>query len=269
MSYKTLLLTGLAWVATVSQVAESRPDITFLCNRMPEVCTNMCWAVRCASPKFPQTLNWDNPSEDTKNKRRKSAGCQKGNKCNKGKKGPGHRGGKYTSCDEYPFATTSNSKFPNGHQVSRCVPPVENSRQGKALQTVYGRFKKKGFKSHSLQIAFGNPGARGVKYCNNQSCKNDGFQVQDGKIKKREEDPVFKFYRTSSGMILGSLTKIDTPSNFTREVDEQEQKHVAAQFLETWKEPVEGEDVPVISDIVLEEMTFEEAMKSFDQGEAQ
>ncbi|KAG5925932.1 hypothetical protein E4U42_003813 [Claviceps africana] len=268
MTYKSLLLAGLAWMATVPQV-RAAPDVTFLCNRMPEVCTNMCWATRCASPRFPTTLNWDSPSEAVAKERRRSAGCQKGNKCNRGKKGPGHRGGKYTSCDEYPFASTSDSKFPNGHQVSRCVPPVENSRQGRALRTAYDRFRKKGYRSHSLQIAFGNPGARGVKYCRNQPCKNDGFQVQDGKIKKRDEDPLFTFYKTSSGMILASLTKMDTPSNFTREVDEQEQEHVAAKFLETWNEPVDGEHVPVVSDVVLEEMPFEEAMKSFDLGEEQ
>ncbi|UNI16062.1 hypothetical protein JDV02_002537 [Purpureocillium takamizusanense] len=261
MSYKTVLFAAAAWLATTPQVTATPPDVTFLCNRMPEVCTNMCWAVRCGSPTFSQTLNWDSPNDDTAKKRRLSAGCQKGNKCNKGRKGPGHRGGKFTSCDEYPFASTSDSKFPNGHQVSRCVPPVENSRQGKALQTVYGRWRKKGLKSHSLQIAFGNPGSRGVKYCGNQKCKNDGFQVQDKSIKKRDEEPLFKFYKTGSGMVLGSLTKIDTPSNFTREVDDQEQ---VAPHFEAWKEDVEGEDVHVISDTVLEEMPFEEAMKHFE-----
>ena len=141
------------------------------------------------------------------------------------------------------------------------MPPVENSRQGKALQTVYGRWRKKGFKSHSLQVGFGNPGSRGVKYCSNQKCKNDGFQVQDKSIKKRDEEPLFKFYRTGSGMVLGSLTKIDTPSNFTREVDDQEK--VAAHF-DAWKEDVDGEDVHVMSDTVLEEMPIEEAMKHFE-----
>lgn len=251
-------------MATTPQVTAKPPDVTFDCKKMPEVCTNMCWAVRCASPRFPQTLNWDNPSKDTASKRRKSAGCQKGNKCNKGKKGPGHRGGVYTSCDEYPFASTSNSVFPNGHQVSRCVPPAENSRQGNALKVAYGRFRRQGFTSHSLKIAFGNPGSRGVKYCTNQRCKNDGFEVQDGMIKKRAEEPLFKFYKTSSGMVLGSLTTIDTPSNFTREVGEEEQ--VAAQF-EAWRETVDGEEVHVMSDVVLEEMPFDEAMKSFNQGE--
>ncbi|GAB0138495.1 hypothetical protein EsDP_00006730 [Epichloe bromicola] len=263
MSYKALLFAGLAWMATNPQLTASAQDVTFNCTRMPEVCTNMCWAVRCASPTFPQTLNWDDPSEDTASKRRKSAGCQKGNKCNKGKKGPGHRGGVYTSCDEYPFASTSDSVFPNGHQVSRCVPPVENSRQGGTLSVVYNRFRAMGFRSHTLQIAFAEPQSPGVNYCANQPCVNDGFEVQDGMIKKRAEEPLFKFYKTSSGIVLGSLTTIDTPSNFTREVGEEEQ--VAAGF-EAWRETVDGKEVHVMSDVVLEEMPLE-AMKSFNQAE--
>lgn len=255
MYTKALVLTGLAWITMAPHALAAPPDVTFLCNKMPEVCSNMCWAVRCASPVFPQTLTWDNPDKSTQDKRRASAGCQRsGNKCGSKRTGVGHRGGKYISCDEYPFASTKESTFPNGHQVSRCVPRSENSRQGQALKTAYGRWKKQGLKTHSLKINFGNPGAAGVKYCTNQPCKNDGFQVQDKQLKRRSEDPMFKFYRTSSGMILGSIDAVDTPSNYTRELDDDEQ--VAASF-ESWVEDVEGGSVHVISDTILEEVSLE------------
>ncbi|TDZ19771.1 hypothetical protein Cob_v007115 [Colletotrichum orbiculare MAFF 240422] len=266
MTLKPIVIFGLTLLAAVPRVAAAAPDVTFLCNRMPEVCTNMCWAVRCASPKFPTRLTWDNPNSQTEKDRRKSAGCGSNNKCGvRGKGKPGHRGGINNSCDEYPFASTSQSKTSNGHQVSRCVPGSQNSSQGGKLSGLYNGFKKKGYKTRSFSIGFGNPGSRGVKYCGNQQCKNDGFQVQDGKIKKRGEDPDFRFYKTSSGMILGSMEEIAPRSNFTREVDQAEAKLATLAAFDTWTEDFDGEDVNVISDIVLEEVSAEEAMKEFEK----
>lgn len=88
---------------------------------------------------------------------------------------------------------------------------------------MYERFRKAGSKNRQFLIGFSNPGAAGVNYCNNEDCKNDSFQVQDGTISKRKENLLFKFYKTGSGIILGSLTTIETPSNFTCLVDKEEE----------------------------------------------
>ncbi|TKA21884.1 hypothetical protein B0A50_08620 [Salinomyces thailandicus] len=249
------ILFGFAFIAwNTSPVMASPPDVTFLCNRMPEVCTNMCWAVRCANPTFPQTLNWDDPDDDTRKERRKSAGCQKGNKCNKGKSGVGNRGAGYRDCDEYPFASTSDSTYPNGHQVSRCVPRGQNGAQGNALKQAYGRFRDEGYTSHSLKINFGNPGSSGVNYCLNEACRNDGYEVQDKQLKRRDEDPSFRFYTTMSGIVLGSIDEDTLASNYTRMVDGFE---TLPNELESWFEEVDGEQVKMVNDMIVAEIPVE------------
>lgn len=49
-----ILIAGFATIFLVLPAKSTPPDVTFLCNKMPEVCTNMCWAVRCASPSSPK-----------------------------------------------------------------------------------------------------------------------------------------------------------------------------------------------------------------------
>ncbi|PHH90332.1 hypothetical protein CDD83_3968 [Cordyceps sp. RAO-2017] len=261
MSKRLLALRAvIAYVFLDSRAWAAPPDVTFQCSKMPEVCTNMCWAVRCASPVFPQTLSWDDPDETTQGRRLASAGCQKsGNKCGaKSKDGVGHRGGRFTSCDEYPFVSTKESTlFSNGHQVSRCVPRSENARRRQALKAVYGRWKKQGLGSHGLAVSFGSPAAEGVNYCTNQPCKNDGFEVQDKQIKKRGQDPVFKFYAATSGIVLGSLEQIETPSNFTRLLDNDE---ATPAHCDSWVERVGGADIRVISDVLLEELSLDRVL---------
>jgi hypothetical protein len=99
----------------------------------------MCWAVRCANPTFTQYLTWDEPDAAKTKDRRNSAGCQPGgNKCGVNSKSPLHRpdagGVVYNSCDEYPFASTSDADA--GSQVSRCVPKVENSSKCAILNEI-------------------------------------------------------------------------------------------------------------------------------------
>lgn len=236
--------------ANIPATIASPPDVTFLCGRMPEVCTNMCWAVRCANPTFTKALTWDDPSDQVKADRRKSAGCGSGNKCNAGKRGVGHRGTGYESCDEYPFATTANAD--RGHQVSRCVPGRQNSRQGNALKQAYRRFRNNGFTRHSLKVNFGNPGSRGVKYCTNQPCRNDGYEVQDKQLKRRSEDPEFLFYRTFSGIVLGSMEPNEFPSNYTRIADEEE---ILPIELDSWFEDVDGEELRMVNDVIIGELS--------------
>ncbi|TQV93252.1 hypothetical protein V2A60_010314 [Cordyceps javanica] len=248
----TFALVGVAGlVSFAGQTQATPPDITFLCDKAPEVCTNMCWATRCASPTFPQTLTFDFPDEVKKEERRKSAGCEKGNKCNKGKSGTGHRGDGYESCDEYPFASTKEAD--QGHQVSRCVPGTQNSYQGGKLSGLQKKWKKEG--KTTFLIGFGNPGSSGVNYCNNEPCKNDGWEVQDGKVSKREAPPLFRYYRTRAGMILASLAPIDFPSNFTREFHEQDK--VDESFYVWTDVDADIGEQRLIHDTVMEELPWD------------
>ncbi|KAK5991703.1 hypothetical protein PT974_07736 [Cladobotryum mycophilum] len=233
MLAKNLLFTGITLIASVPQATAAPPDLTFLCNNIPEICTNMCWAVRCANPTFPQGLTFDFPPKSTKDARRKAAGCGRDNKCSpKGSGQTGHRGPPNVSCDEYPFASTKEAD--SGQQVSRCVPVAEQNSQGGSLSSQQQKWKKEN-KTY-FTIGFGNPG--NSKYCNNEACDNDGFQVQDGKATKRSaNDPVFRYYRTISGMTIASLDDIEMHSNFTRQADAEE---VLVDGTETWTEAVEG-----------------------------
>lgn len=247
----TLSLAGVAaLVLFAGQTQAAPPDLIFMCDQAPEVCTNMCWATRCASPTFPQQLTFDFPDDAKEKVRRKSAGCQKGNKCNKGKSGIGHRGDGYESCDEYPFASTKEAD--RGKQVSRCVPGRENSYQGGKIQGLQRKWKKEG--KTSFLIGFGNPGAKGVKYCNNQACKNDGWEVQDGKLSKRDEQPLFKYYRTRAGLTLASLESVEVPSNFTREVHEEED---VDKTFHMWTEANEDGEQRMVQDTVEEELPWD------------
>ena len=89
----------------------------------------MCFGIKCLN--MPSILTWDNPDKQERKSRRRAAGCTSPNKCNKGQSGPGHRGPGFTSCDEYPFATTSEAGGAYlGKQVTRCVPQNENNYRG-------------------------------------------------------------------------------------------------------------------------------------------
>ncbi|CAG7565363.1 unnamed protein product [Fusarium equiseti] len=247
MSFKSLILvTAVAWLGAAPQVAAAPPDMTFLCNKIPEICSNICWATRCGSPTFSLTLTYDQPSASVERSRRRTAGCGSNNRCGKNGKGVGRRTpvSKYVSCDEYPFASTRS----NGKQVSRCVPKSQNNSQGGTISAALQRIKK------TKRAPF-----------NIRKCKNDGYQVQEGKLKKREEEPTFKFFKTESGMVLATLDDIEPMSNFTHEVDETElqMRLMSLDPLDTWTEKVEAGDHDVetmqfVNDIVLGEMTSEE-----------
>lgn len=264
MYFKSLILVAaVAWLGAAPQVAAAPPDMTFLCNKIPEICSNICWATRCGSPTFSLTLTYDQPSASVERSRRRTAGCGSNNRCGKNGKGVGRRTpvSKYGSCDEYPFASTRS----NGKQVSRCVPKSQNNSQGGTISAALQRIKKTKRAPFNIRVGLGNPGSAGVKWCTNQKCKNDGYQVQEGKLKKREEEPTFKFFKTESGMVLATLDDIEPMSNFTHEVDETElqMRPMSLDPLDTWTEKVEAGDHDVetmqfVNDIVLGEMTSEE-----------
>jgi len=117
------------------------------------------------------------------------------------------------------------------------------------LSAAYQRFKKEGSTTtHSLNIVFGNPDSPGVRYCDNQSYDNDGYEVQDGKLSKRAETPMFTYYTTRSGSVLGFLHSNHSASNFTREVDDGE---LFGPDFETWMEEHEGIEMQFVTDTIL------------------
>ncbi|POR36394.1 Uncharacterized protein TPAR_03396 [Tolypocladium paradoxum] len=185
MSSKALFLfTGLAWIAMAPRALSPSPDVAFLCDKLPEICSNMCWAVRCASPVFPETLTWDNPDKSTQDKRRASSGCQRsGNKCGTKKQA-------WATVAVYTSPVTS-TRLPRQTRArfqmaikslaafSRCVPRPENSRQGQALKTVYSRWKKQGLTSHSLKIHLWQPRDLGRQVLRQPALQERRVPVED------------------------------------------------------------------------------------------
>lgn len=104
---------------------------------------------------------------------------------------------------------------------------------------------------HAISINFGNPGK--ARYCNNEPCENDGFQVQDSTTKRPSKKHEFKYYKTRSGLMLASIDSLETPSNFTRRVGNNE---VLAAGFDTWHDADAGnEGMLMMGDTILEEVS--------------
>ena len=117
------LQTGLATTLLISSInaQPDTPEVVFDCSVTPYACTNMCWGAYCSN--YEVSLNFDAPSEDTKKQRRTKAGCKPNpNRCNKPNNGADPTN---ISCDEYPFASTSNAD--DVQAVTRCVPSSDNN----------------------------------------------------------------------------------------------------------------------------------------------
>lgn len=245
MQLKHLAFAGLACLLSVPEVVAKPPDVTFLCDKNPEICANMCYAVRCANPKFSQTLTFDFPDKNTTEARHKSAGCGSRNKCTKHGDGePGHRGEPNTACFEYPFANTEEAS--DGHQVSRCVPAEEKMSADDTISDLEKRWNERG--KTEFRINFGNPGA--ARYCGNDPCDNDGFEVQDGEVGD-EEKPNFKYYKTKSGIVIGSMDTVELQTTFTRIVDIDE---VINDGIVSWMEDNAHGRVRIMADTIVHEL---------------
>ncbi|KAI1659582.1 deoxyribonuclease NucA/NucB-domain-containing protein [Daldinia decipiens] len=181
--------------------------LTFDCDKMPEVCHNMCYATNCKHK--PKQLTWDDPISSIERKRRQTAGCGGINRCSQKKlKKSGF------NCDEYPFASTRNAD--RGGQINRCVPSTENHRQGSALGQFYhskGKFRSTGCKGKtncSFTVAFRGAKAKTIGPCKKKpDCKNDGNQwTKTGPIKReepREPESVAEYkLRRSGDTVLSS-----------------------------------------------------------------
>ncbi|KAM0260280.1 hypothetical protein ACHAQJ_002845 [Trichoderma viride] len=258
MSYKTIFT---VFVALATSILARPPDVTFLCNEMPEICTNMCWAVRCAQPSFPQIFTLDPSGYGTgsQNKTTISASCRINNLCGNlhGLNKTGHRNHPYSACNIYPFSITTEGSplppFSQVHQVTRCVPEEEQCQQRTQLELLSQRLQKQQAGQQGirqLSINFGNPG--GIKYCNNDPCVNDGFEVQNSSARKRSEAPMFKYYKTRSGITIASLDDIDMPSTFTRRVGSGE---LIPPGFNTWFEQAHEETVHMVEDAIMQRVS--------------
>ncbi|KAL3420326.1 hypothetical protein PVAG01_08825 [Phlyctema vagabunda] len=140
------------------QVPGPSDMMTFLCDEMPDICTNMCYGAICEG--IGSTLVYDKADAATKRQRRKSAGCiaSGGNRCSVRKGAPAG-----LQCDEYPFASTADGA--NGDRLNRCVPAQQNRMQGGTINGFYrGSFCGGG--PCTFQINYGNAGL--IPYCQNQ-----------------------------------------------------------------------------------------------------
>ncbi|KAL7909481.1 hypothetical protein GGI35DRAFT_384271 [Trichoderma velutinum] len=256
-------LTTILFLLTIlaSSVLARPPDITFLCNETPEICINMCWAVRCAQPSFSQTFSLGlNPyGYGSSNKTSISASCRVNDLCGtQGFNKTGHRGLPYCACNAYPLSVTFEDAafppLPQPHRVSRCVPEEEQCKQRSQLELFAKRLQRQSDQQgvRQFSINFGNPG--GIKYCNNDPCVNDGFEVQDGRVKRksrRSEAPMFTYYKTKSGIIVASLEDMDMPSPITRLVGNGE---LVPPSFRTWFEQAHEETVHMMEDAIVQRL---------------
>ncbi|KAL6895850.1 hypothetical protein HDV57DRAFT_480617 [Trichoderma longibrachiatum] len=269
MTYSITAQTSILLLTLATTILARPPDITFLCDEVPEICTNMCWAVRCAKPSFSQTFTFTfGPSSygPSSNSTSISGSCLTNELCsNAGLNMTGHRGGCFTACNTYPLSVSSEDApdLPQPlHRVSRCVPEAEQGRQQTQLDLFarsLQRPQRNGTQPQQgvrhLLINFGNPG--GVKYCNNDPCINDGFEVQDGSVGRRwlrpeAAAPMFTYYKTKSGIVIASLENVEMPSRFTRRVGSGE---LVPPGFKTWFERATEETVHMMEDTILQRLS--------------
>ncbi|PFH59426.1 hypothetical protein XA68_12403 [Ophiocordyceps unilateralis] len=247
MMLRKALPLALALPITASIAAEAAPpDITFLCQEMPDICTNMCWAVRCAKPTFSQQLTLDYPSDDLRRQRLESSGCAR---CASN----ATVSARNDACNAYPFPDTSESVSSNASAVSRCVPREQQTKQDADVAILAKKFRQTG--QRSFRINFGNPGAAGVKYCLSEPCENDDREEQEEALQKRALAAPFRVFMTNSGMTVASMDDLGADYSFTRRVGAEEKLSPQAQM---WQEDFKGERYAFVTDSVVREMNAAE-----------
>lgn len=153
----------------------------------------MCYGAFCESNTVK--LRYDKPNQSTKNRRRRAAGCAPNpNRCSPK---VGHRPG--YSCDEYPFATTVVRGGRN-RRINRCVPAVENRRQGGTISAFY----RGTCKGNPCDFDVGFTRAQNIPFCQNQCSHDPDEQVGPGGAKRfmsRDfvNDTSNNVYHTASG----------------------------------------------------------------------
>ena len=121
----TLLLTTTA--AMMIQGAAAQVNFEWDCTNSLGPCNNACFAVNHGLA--PGTLTYDD-NQANRRPRRTASGCNR-NPCNNGNLPYGRWG---NSCDEYPFASTTEG---GAGAILRCVDSSENNSEGGSLRNFY------------------------------------------------------------------------------------------------------------------------------------
>ncbi|KIS69430.1 uncharacterized protein UMAG_11931 [Mycosarcoma maydis] len=184
--------------------------LTWDCTRVPNICSNDCYAIQCAGK--PTTLHRD--SANASANRAKTA-CKSPNRC-------ANNASDSNSCDEYPYAS---SREGGTGSVTRCVPATENSRQGGTLSSFY---TNNGITDgDAYNVAFTS--TSGLQYCSG-SCTNTGNQL----IRKNLAiGPQYtpRSFVTNEGHELTMFERVDSPGSLDSVIGTQtwlshEQRHV-------------------------------------------
>lgn len=158
-----MLIRSLTLIALTLLHPTSAATLTWDCTRIPNICSNDCFAIQCAS--HPTTLHRDSASAST---HRAATACKSPNRC-------ANNPSDSNSCDEYPYASSQEG---GAGSVTRCVPATENSRQGGTLSSFYTNNAIEDGDAYNVAFA----GTSGLQYCGG-SCTNTGNElVRRGRV---------------------------------------------------------------------------------------
>ncbi|KAA8913465.1 deoxyribonuclease NucA/NucB-domain-containing protein [Sphaerosporella brunnea] len=147
------------------------------CTNSLATCNNACYAVNCKGK--PGMLNYDS-NAGNRGPRRTASGCNRTPCTNTNYRGSGN------SCDEYPFASTTQG---GTGAILRCVDSTENSSEGGQLGAFYRGLNN----GQQFGVVVRNYG--GAAFCANAgNCQNDGweFKLQSGSfVNARDENNGF------------------------------------------------------------------------------
>ncbi|KAJ3965070.1 hypothetical protein EV361DRAFT_873492 [Lentinula raphanica] len=179
-------------VVVVRLGSRNLAQMEFNCQRIPDVCNNMCHGLNCLQIKN-QFTRQTNKATCKANRKRNQCGVNSGpNRCSSLYKGTD---GLYSqkpagvakmSCDEFPFASTEEaSKLSQPSNFStRCVDASQNSSQGGQIAAAYKKLNDQSFEivfnyGQGTQSSKDAPAtATNMQYCQaNPVCTKDTLQM--------------------------------------------------------------------------------------------
>lgn len=187
--FKLAALVSLAAVATAV-------DVNFNCDNIPETCKNMCYHAN--NFDYAQ-MTFDDPTQNVKDQRRTAAGCGSNNRCNTNPPTNDR-----TTCDEYPFASTTGWYDGTG-AGTRCVSLNECRSQGGSISAAYQSFGR--VAGTPIDAVFEFDTTDPDSYCADPNKPSDG-QFEEGvqppvrrglAPKRRSSPPAQNWYRLKSG----------------------------------------------------------------------
>ncbi|SPO25720.1 uncharacterized protein UTRI_03085 [Ustilago trichophora] len=191
----TYILAGAA-LLSLAQAA----TLTWDCTRVPNICSNDCYAIQCAGK--PTTLHRDSANASIN---RANTACKSPNRC-------ANNPSDSNSCDEYPYAS---SKEGGAGSVTRCVPSTENSRQGGTLSSFYTANSI--VDGDAYNVAFAS--TSGLQYCSG-SCTNTGNELIKRNLAIGPQH-IQRQFVTDEGHVLTMFERVDSPGSLDKLVGTQ------------------------------------------------